>query len=401
MQPNQNQAPIPGSVEIIKDKLYWISDRQAPRNQPNAFYFCIDQDLVYEPFFADFGPLNLGHTYRFVTELEKLLSDRTYQQYAIYHYTSLDSAKRANAAYLMGAFQVIILKLSADDAWKPFQSVKPAFQDFRDASYGQCTYKCTILHCLRGLEYAIKLKWFDVRKFNLRDYEFYERVENGDLNWIVPNKFIAFSGPSATQKDADGNRTFTPEEYVPIFKQFGVTCVVRLNKKAYEEQRFIKNGIKHEEIYFLDGSVPGDDKILRFLEIAEKENVVAVHCKAGLGRTGTLIAAYVIKHYRFPAPDFIGWIRICRPGSILGPQQIFLLQKQNWLISLGKDSQIWNQVKQIAAEVNIEKRLKDLQLGPMSEADKSKAEKGDQDQAQTLNKAKLMNQTSNSPGLKK
>jgi cell division cycle 14 len=59
---------------------------------------------VYEPFFADFGPLNLGHTYRFVTELEKLLSDPTYSKYAIYHYTSLDSGKRANAAYLMGAF---------------------------------------------------------------------------------------------------------------------------------------------------------------------------------------------------------------------------------------------------------------------------------------------------------
>jgi cell division cycle 14 len=49
---------------------------------------------------------------------------------------------------------------------------------------------------LRGLEYAIKLKWFDVKKFNLRDYEFYERVENGDLNWTVPGKFISFSGPS-------------------------------------------------------------------------------------------------------------------------------------------------------------------------------------------------------------
>lgn len=48
------------------------------------------------------------------------------------------------------------------------------------------------------------MKWFDVRNFNLRDYEFYERVENGDLNWTVPGKFISFSGPSPTPKDSDG-----------------------------------------------------------------------------------------------------------------------------------------------------------------------------------------------------
>jgi len=53
-----------------------------------------------------------------------------------------------------------------------------------------------------------------------------------------------------------------------------------------------------------------------------------VHCKAGLGRTGSLIAAYAIKHYHFPAADFIGWIRICRPGSVLGPQQFYLIEKQ-------------------------------------------------------------------------
>lgn len=87
-------------------------------------------------------------TYRFVTELEKLITDSTYSKYLIYHYTSLDNAKRANAAYLMGAFQVIILKKSAEDAWKPFQKVQPAFTDYRDASYGACTYKCTVIYFL-------------------------------------------------------------------------------------------------------------------------------------------------------------------------------------------------------------------------------------------------------------
>ena len=41
--------------------------------------------------------------------------------------------------------------------------------------------------------------------------------------------------------------------------------------------------------------------------------------KAGLGRTGCLIGLYAMKHYHFPATDFIGWIRLIRPGSILGP----------------------------------------------------------------------------------
>ena len=75
-------------------------------------------------------------------------------------------------------------------------------------------------------------------------------------------------------------RTFTPEDYVPIFKQFGVTMVIRLNKKTYEANRFTKNGIKHEDIYFLDGSTPTNDKVLKFLELCEKEKgALAVHCK--------------------------------------------------------------------------------------------------------------------------
>jgi cell division cycle 14 len=48
---------------------------------------------------------------------------------------------------------------------------------------------------LQGLEYAVRFGWYDFRTFNVKEYEHYERVENGDLNWIIPGKFVAFMGP--------------------------------------------------------------------------------------------------------------------------------------------------------------------------------------------------------------
>lgn len=36
-----------------------------------------------------------------------------------------------------------------------------------------------------------------------------------------------------------------------------------------------------------------------------------------------------MKHFKFPAAAFIGWIRIARPGSILGPQQYYMIQKES------------------------------------------------------------------------
>lgn len=68
----------------------------------------------------------------------------------------------------------------------------------------------------------------------MKEYQYYEKVEHGDINWIIPGKFYAFSSPSPNEKDADGDRVFTPEDYAPIFKKFGITTIVRLNNATYE-----------------------------------------------------------------------------------------------------------------------------------------------------------------------
>jgi hypothetical protein len=39
----------------------------------------------------------------------------------------------------------------------------------------------------------------------IRNFVFFsQRVENGDFNWIIPGKFIAFCGPHSTKNEEEG-----------------------------------------------------------------------------------------------------------------------------------------------------------------------------------------------------
>lgn len=149
-------------------------------------------------------------------------------------------------------------------------------------------------------------------------------------------------------------------------------------------------GLRHYELYFVDGSTPPEDVVQEFLRIVEREpGGIAIHCKAGLGRTGTLIGIYAMKYFKFPAAPFIGWIRLCRPGSVLGPQQQYLCDREKEFIS-NNDSRSQRQVNSAMSK---------LEISPgMSPEDRFISEHGDHGQAERLISAKKSNQSSpNSP----
>ncbi|KAJ7547929.1 hypothetical protein O6H91_08G110200 [Diphasiastrum complanatum] len=326
-----------GVCEVIKGRLYFAilqrpEDLKGSWLPRPALCFSTDNELVYEPFFQDFGPLNIACTYRFCWKLKGLLIDAEAQGRCVCYCCSIDPKKKPNAAVLLGAYLVLFEDWDADAAYLPLASFEP-YLPFRDPTSGISTYHLSVLDCIRAMVKGKKVGWIDFSSFNLQDYEYFEQVENGDLNWIVPNKLVAFSGPAARRSKVYGYRTLVPEDYVEYFKRAGITVVIRLNKKLYDRRRFTDHGIGHHDLYFPDGSCPPERIVHRFLEIVEETpGALAVHCKAGLGRTGVLIGCFIMKHYKFIANEVMGYLRLMRPGSVIGPQQHFLrdMQSRMW-----------------------------------------------------------------------
>jgi len=297
---------------------------------PERFYFSANYQERYAAFCLDFGPVNLAVVHKFCGFVRKFWTHKGLQNREMVYYTGDTFEKRTNTAFLLAAFMVVDLGYTPEDAWAPFARMpEGTFATFRDATFCEQKYGLTVLACLQGLQKAVSLGWYDPRNFSVDAYQSLESAQEGDMHWISP-KFIAFKGPvdpSAKPTDDVVDEYALPaKHYAKAFRDMGVTGVVRLNEAStYNSKAFTDEGVNHHELYFDDCTMPNRGTVRAFLAAVEKEEgVVAVHCRAGLGRTGTLIAVYLMKHHGFKAAEAIGWLRIVRPGSVIGDQQHFL-----------------------------------------------------------------------------
>jgi cell division cycle 14 len=314
------------NCEILKDRLSFCILQKKPK-KPIGEHHWIHTDDIYEylyfPFAYDFGPPSTAQVFRFVKTIDGLLkvSNKKINFYSL----NSDRENTTNAVFLMGSYCIFSLGWTATKTEKRFSALQPFLEFYRDASEGPVLYGLPMDACFRALEKAKSLGWIDLKTFDYEQYTFYEQVENGDFNWIIPNKFIAMCSPTTVSRHTLTSITHTPEYYIPYFKEHGVSTVIRLNTIEYERDSFVKSGIDHLDMYFVDGTSPPMPIVEKFLNTVESATgVVAVHCKQGLGRTGSLIACYIMKHYHFTAGETIAFLRIQRPGSVVGPQQHFL-----------------------------------------------------------------------------
>jgi hypothetical protein len=94
---------------------------------------------------------------------------------------------------------------------------------------------------------------------------------------------------------------------------------------AYDPAPLQSVGFRCFRIDLGEVSIPKPAALLAFLDaVAAADGAVAVHCTEGLGRTDTLVASHLMAGHSFSARAAIGWLRVVRPGSVVGAQQHFL-----------------------------------------------------------------------------
>jgi cell division cycle 14 len=240
-------APGAASIaDIIPGRFVFSVTRFCQRNSGQPVAFTIEGDccFAYQPFFSDFGLLALHQIHLFV---DLALSRMPERQGEVQFYCSSSPQHIANALLLAASFRLIHLRLPPGEALEPFAAILPRARPYRDASSFPSPFELTVSSCVHALSRAMSLGWYAYQGFDPVAWAAHEQVEKGDMNWIIPGKLLAFASPYQTSM-FQGFRVCTPHDIIPVFRAFGITTIVRLNNRTYDEKLFKDAGFRHLEM---------------------------------------------------------------------------------------------------------------------------------------------------------
>ena len=314
---------IPLTYSHIFDRVHLLTyyeDRPSFEHRPNFEYLCPLDDSQAR---ADsVGPPDLGRVFDFCQTLENRLQS-TDRLLALL--TPIDVKSFRNTMLMIGAFIVMMLE---QDLATTMRFLDPILSSHQGSPEQIAATYIRLQSSLGALFRAKQIGWVDFRldHFDVDEYRQLDSPLNADLHEVVPGKIVMMRGPrdlpggvpwrDVPKEDGRfGHREFSPGHYADILAQLDVCAVVRCSTPAYDREGFERAGIAVVDLCCEDGVAPPIDVVSKFLAVAEElPGAIAVHCESGRGRSGTLMALYLMKHHGFSAREAMGWLQIVRPG---------------------------------------------------------------------------------------
>jgi len=132
------------------------------------------------------------------------------------------------------------------------------------------------------------------------------------FSWFIENKVAAMAMPDGAREDFEE------------LKGLGISALVTLTQRPVLAKAAREHGFEYLHLPIPDFAPPLQSQIRQFVNFCDRniENgrAVVVHCVAGMGRTGTMLACYLVSRGSDPWKA-IKTVRQKRPGSIENARQ--------------------------------------------------------------------------------